>query len=491
MTGMKKHLLSAPALCMLAGISTAQADTYTVPAPLLAPSNVSAESAKLPTPNGKEWDSFHGQLSAQKYSPLTQINKDNVGNLTKVWQYFTGDMSTGTGKIPPSVWSATPIFANDTLYIGTPFYRIIALEPETGKEKWVFDTKSPLVAETQPALKSRGVAYWQEKTPQAGVACQKVVYLGNMTAQLFAVDADTGKPCENFGKNGVVDINQWNTLNAKWPLSVLQPPTVIGDKLIVGWAGKDWEYEVESPGSLFALNARTGELEWEFKPIPPEEEGKTGTANIWTAMSYDPALGLLYIPVSSPSPNYWGGNRTKPIPLGTSTTALDINTGKVVWSRQWVHHDLWDYDINSAPTLMDITVNGKPVAALVQATKMGFLFTVDRRTGEDVWPIEERPVPQGDADGEVYSPTQPFPTKPAPLMDQSKKPAIWKVADIVGFGQCSKMWDGLEYNGMYSPPSTKGNGVLAYPDSAGGVQWGGVAFDPVNQVAIVNTSHIV
>ena len=152
-------------------------------------------------------------------------------------------------------------------------------------------------AETQPALKSRGVSYWQEKNPQAGVACQKMVYLGNMTAQLYAVDADTGKPCENFGKNGVVDVNQWNKQNNKWPLSQLQPPTVIGDKLIVGWAGKDWEYEVESPGSLFALNARTGELEWEFKPIPEEEAGKTGTANIWTAMSYDPALGLLYIPV--------------------------------------------------------------------------------------------------------------------------------------------------------------------------------------------------
>ena len=492
MNGIKKHFLTAPALCLLAGVSNAQAqDTYTVPTPLLATSSISAEDAKLPLPSGKEWDSFHGQLSAQKYSPLTQINKDNVGKLTKVWEYFTGDMSSGTGKIPPSVWSATPIFANDTLYVGTPFYRIIALEPETGKAKWTYDTKSPLVAETQPALKSRGVSYWQEKTPQAGVACQKIVYLGNMTAQLYAVDADTGKPCEGFGKNGVVDVNQWNTVNAKWPLSQLQPPTVIGDKLIVGWAGKDWEYEVESPGSLFALNARTGELEWEFKPIPEDEAGKTGTANIWTAMSYDPALGLLYIPVSSPSPNYWGGNRTKPIPLGTSTTALDINTGKVVWSRQWVHHDIWDYDINSAPTLMDITVNGKPVAALVQATKMGFLFTVDRRTGEDVWPIEERPVPQGDAQGEVYSPTQPFPTKPAPLMDQSKKPAIWKIADIVGFGQCTKMWDGLEYNGMYSPPATKGNGVLAYPDSAGGVQWGGVAFDPVSQVAIVNTSHIV
>ncbi|WP_324834426.1 hypothetical protein [Pseudomonas saxonica] len=136
MNRIKKHLLAAPALCALAGLSNAYAqDTYTVPPPLLAPANISAEEAKIPLPSGKEWDSFHGQLSAQKYSPLTQINKDNVGNLTKVWQYFTGDMSSGTGKIPPSVWSATPIFANDTLYVGTPFYRIIALEPETGKEK--------------------------------------------------------------------------------------------------------------------------------------------------------------------------------------------------------------------------------------------------------------------------------------------------------------------------------------------------------------------
>jgi quinoprotein glucose dehydrogenase len=163
MSTMKKNLLAAPALCMLAGISTAHADTtYVVPPPLLAQSSVSAEDAKLPIPTGKEWDTFHGQLSSQKYSPLTQINKDNVGQLKKVWQYFTGDMSDGTGKTPATVWSATPIFANDTLYVGTPFYRIIALEPETGKEKWVYDTKSALVAETQPALKSRGVSYWIE-----------------------------------------------------------------------------------------------------------------------------------------------------------------------------------------------------------------------------------------------------------------------------------------------------------------------------------------
>ena len=427
------------------------------------------------------WDSFHGQLNAQKYSPLTQITADNVGKLTKVWEFHTGDVSDGKGDTPATVWSATPIFANDTLYIGTPFDRLIALDPGTGKEKWHYDTKSSRKALTQPVLKNRGVSYWQAKNPVTGEACQKMVYMGTVDGKLFALDADSGKPCSGFANNGVLDLNQWNTVNAKYPLSVLQPPTVVGNHLLVGWAGKDW------------ANAQTGKLEWTFEAIPAEIRKRTGTANVWTHMSADEANGLVYLPVSSPSPNYWGGNRVDAIPLGTSTTALDINTGKVVWSRQWVHHDVWDYDINSAPTLMDITVDGKQIPALVQATKQGFLFVVNRLTGEDVWPIEERPVPQGDGSvqGEVLSPTQPFPTKPAPLLDQSKKPEIWKLADIVGGGQCSRLWDNLTYEGMYTPPTTKGEGTLTYPDSAGGVQWGGVAFDPQKQIAIVNTSHIV
>ncbi|WP_422732312.1 pyrroloquinoline quinone-dependent dehydrogenase [Leclercia pneumoniae] len=444
-------------------------------------------------PSTATWDSFHGQLNAQKYSPLKQITAENVGKLTKVWEFHTGDVSDGKGDTPATVWSATPIFANDTLYIGTPFDRLIALDPGTGKEKWHYDTKSPRKALTQPVLKNRGVSYWQAKNPVAGEACQKIVYMGTVDGKLYAIDADSGKPCSNFADNGMLDVNQWNTVNAKFPLSILQPPTVVGDHLIVGWAGKDWAYAEAPPGSVFSINARTGEREWTFDAIPADIRKRTGTANVWTHMSADEANGLVYLPVSSPSPNYWGGNRTKPIPLGTSTTALDINTGKVVWSRQWVHHDVWDYDINSAPTLMDITVDGKQIPALIQATKQGFLFVVNRLTGEDVWPIEERPVPQGDGSvqGEVLSPTQPFPTKPAPLLDQSKKPAIWKLADIVGAGQCSRLWDNLTYEGMYTPPTTKGEGALTYPDSAGGVQWGGVAFDPHKQIAIVNTSHIV
>jgi len=455
------------------------------------------ESAANPAtplvPAGATWDSFHGQLNAQKYSPLKQITTENVSKLKKIWEFHTGDVSDGKGDTPATVWSATPIFANETIYVGTPFDRLIALDPGTGKEKWHYDTKSPRKALTQPVLKNRGVSYWQAKNPVAGEACQKIVYMGTVDAKLWALDADSGKPCENFADKGVLDINQWNTVNAKYPLSILQPPTVVGDHLMIGWAGKDWAYAEAPPGTVFTVNAQTGKLEWTFEAIPESVRARTGTANVWTHMSADEANGLVYLPVSSPSPNYWGGNRTESIPLGTSTTALDIKTGKVVWSRQWVHHDVWDYDINSAPTLMDITVNGKQIPALVQATKQGFLFVVNRLTGEDVWPIEERPVPQGDGSvqGEKLAPTQPFPTKPAPLLDQSKKPAIWKLADIVGAGQCSRLWDKLSYDGMYSPPTTKGEGVLTYPDSAGGVQWGGVAFDPQKQIAIVNTSHIV
>jgi quinoprotein glucose dehydrogenase len=210
-------------------------------------------------------------------------------------------------------------------------------------------------------------------------------------------------------------------------------------------------------------------------------------------MSADRKLGLVYLPVSSPSPNFWGGNRTEDVPYATSTTALDVDTGKVVWSRQWVHHDVWDYDVDSAPTLVDITVDGQPIPALIQATKMGFLFVVNRKTGADVWPIEERPVPGGDGSvkGEHLSPTQPFPTRPKPLLDQSRKPDVWPLADAVGAGQCSRLWSKLEYRGMYTPPTTRGEGTLAFPDSAGAVQWGGVAFDPVSQTAVVNTSRLV
>lgn len=478
-------LLLVPALCIGLGlaaigrlpVATAQGDMTTGRQPLV--------------PTQPIWNSFHGQLSAQKYSPLSQIDTSNVGKLKLAWQYHTGDVSDGSDGKPATVWSATPLYANETLYIGTPFYRIIALDPATGKERWRFDTHSTLKALTQPALKNRGVAYWEARHPVAGQACQKIVYIGTMDARLFAVDADTGKPCADFADHGVLNVNKWNGINDAWPLSVLQPPTVAGDHLIIGWAGKDWALAEAPPGRVFSVNARTGKLEWVLNLLPEDIVKQSGTANVWTAMSVDEQLGLVYLPVSSPSPNYWGGNRTDPAPLATSTTAVDIDTGKVVWSRQWVHHDLWDYDINSAPTLMDITVDGKTIPALMQATKMGYLFVVNRKTGQDVWPIEERPVPTGKVPGEVYAKTQPVPTRPAPLLDQSHKPKVWWLADMVGFGQCSRLFDSMRYDGMYTPPTIGDAGTLGYPFSAGAVQWGGAAYDPRSQTAIVNTSHLV
>ncbi len=459
-----------------------------------SPAGPAANAANgIANPRQPIWDSFHGQLSAQKYSPLTQITADNVGELEKVWSIHTGDLSDGSGDVPATVWSSTPVFADDTLFVGTPFGRLFAIDPGTGERKWVFDTHAPKKALTQPVLKNRGVAYWQAENPVPGQACQKVVYMGTVDAKLFALDADTGKTCESFADNGVLDVNQWNDTHDKYPLSLLQPPTVVGDHLILGWAGKDWAYEQAPPGTVWSINARTGEREWTFQALPDDVRAKSGTANVWTHMSADAELGLVYLPVSSPSPNYWGGNRTESIPLATSTTAVDVETGKVAWSRQWVHHDVWDYDTVAAPTLMDITVDGKTIPALLQATKMGFLFAVNRKTGEDIWPIEERPVPGGDGSvaGEKLSPTQPFPTKPAPLLDQSKKPDVWKLADMVGGGSCTRLWDNLDYRGMYTPPTTKGEGTMAFPDSAGAVQWGGVAYDPASQTAIVNTSRIV
>ena len=234
------------------------------------------------------WYTFNGNLEEQKYSEADQITPQNVGQLEKVWEVHTGDVSDGSGKIPLTDWSATPLFVNNTVYVSTPFYRIFAVEPDTGKVKWIYDTHAVLQALTQPHLKTRGVAYWG-----GGAAvrppCQKIVYIGTMDAKLHAVDADTGKTCEGFADGGVLNVDQWNTINHKWPLSMLQPPAVYKDTLIIGWAGMDWAEAEAPPGTVFAIDARTGKLKWTFDALPPQiGRNKTGTANVWAGMSVDP-----------------------------------------------------------------------------------------------------------------------------------------------------------------------------------------------------------
>jgi quinoprotein glucose dehydrogenase len=446
----------------------------------------------------QDWSSFNGDLRAQKFSPLTQITPGNVGQLEVAWRLRTGDVSDGVHRPtrmhgpadrvpPPTVWSATPLFVNDTLYVGTPFYRIFALEPDTGAVRWIYDTQAVLEALTQPDLKNRGVAYWAAAAPEPDAPCQKRVYIGTMDAKLHSVDADTGQPCADFGAGGVLDVNAFNTSDARWPLSLLQPPTVFGDTLFLGWAGKDWAETVDSPGSVYALDARTGAVKWTFDTLPPEIRARTGTANIWASMSVDPDRGLLYVPVSSPSPNFFQGAVPLDLPIVTSVTALDTGTGRMVWTRQLVHHDLWDYDTNAAPTLVDIEKDGRTIPALVQTSKQGFLYVLDRTTGEPVYPIEERPVPQTDVPGEVSAATQPHVARPERVVPD-RWPGIFPLADVASGGWCSRAAAKLRDEGSFTPPSIGGS--LVYPSFIGGTEWGGGAVDPRSQTFVVNSSSV-
>jgi len=478
----------------LAGVAFAQTPPQVPAASPNGESPAPAKPAPQPPPQApvvgathySGWYTFNGDLEDRKYSTADQITPQNVGKLEKAWEVHTGDMSDGSGGKPKSDWSATPLFVNNTVYVSTPFYRIFALEPDTGKVKWIYNAHARLKALTQPDLKTRGVAYWQAAKPVAGKPCQKIVYLGTMGAKLHAVDADTGKRCRGFADHGVLDLNKWNTTNAKWPLSILQPPTVYKDTLFIGWAGKDWADSEAPPGRVFAVNAQTGKLKWTFDALPSQQE-MTGTSNVWASMSVDPEHGILYLPVSSPSPNFWGGSRKEKLPLATSVTALNADTGKVLWSRQIVHHDIWDYDTNAAPTLVDIHKDGKTIPALIQTSKMGIFFVLNRLTGEPVYPIEEKKVPQSDVPGEQSSPTQPYVKTPAPTVPD-RMPGISTVADVASFGECSDTLKKLRYDGRYTPPSVKGS--IAYPSTAGGVEWGGGALDPTTNTYVVNSSYV-
>jgi quinoprotein glucose dehydrogenase len=425
------------------------------------------------------WDSFGGNAGAQKFSPATQITPQNVGKLKVAWSIHTGD-----GIHTRTNWGATPLFVNNTVYVATPTYRLYAVEPDTGKTKWVFTAKN---AGAPGGYKSRGASYWQAANPQPGQPCQKILYFG-VHGTLNAVDADTGKACEGFGNHGVLNVEQWNTVNRVWPISLTQPPTVAGDTLVIGYSGVDWQYKVATPGWVWGVDARTGKLKWTFNSIPKDMLNQTGTANVWASMSYDPKSGLVYLPVSSPSPNYYGAARLKEMPLVTSVTALHADTGAVAWSRQLVHHDIWDLDTNSAATLVDIHKGGHVIPALVQATKQGFLFVLNRLTGAPVYPIEERHYPASDVPGEKASPTQPYVPVPAPTVPD-RTPAISPLADLISFGSCSKRLAELRDDGRFTPPSVRGS--VAFPGTVGGVEWGGGAVDPRSQTYVVNSSLVV
>ncbi len=442
-----------------------------------------------------DWAEYAGDKGGLGYSPLTQINAQNVNQLEVAWVHHSGDVSDGTGAVTKTSFQVTPIVANDTLYYCTGFNRVFALDPETGTERWSFDPELRGTRLSGPyPLTCRGVAYWEGSDPADVGACSKRILTGTLDSQLIAIDADSGQVCEDFGTDGRVDLREGIGDAPSWEYYPTSPPLVVGDLVVIGALVAD-NLRVDAPsGVVRAFDARSGELRWAWDPVPPDWEAsaaersgplyQAGTPNVWSILSADEERGLVFVPTGNAPPDAYSAVRGGLDYYSSSTVALDATTGGVRWHFQTVHKDVWDYDVGSQPTLFQIPGVGGGVPALAQGTKMGHLFLLDRATGMPLYPVEERPVPRSDVPGESLSPTQPFPTHPAPL-----HPSRLRLEDAWGFtpfdrGSCEEQIASYRSEGIFTPPSLRGS--IQYPGSAGGMNWGGVAIDPERGVLFAN-----
>ena len=433
-----------------------------------------------------DWPTFGGAPGGTQHSPITQINTDNVGDLEIAWVHHSADHS----------WlEVTPIHANNMLYYCTPMNRVIALNPVTGDEIWRFDPHGDegglgLIEEPRQAVRCRSVAYWEADAVQPDTPCQKRVFKGDINGNMYAIDADTGASCRDFGaREGHPGyVSHWDfDGNGAGPRHTTSGPIVVGD-IVVAAVGVEDSFVNASDGFVRGFDVRSGELVWEFNPIPAERINQTGGANVWSTLSADTERGLVFLPTTSPSSDFFGGTRTFDIPYGTATVALDAATGQVAWHYQTVHHDVYDYDLPGHPLIATIRKDGGTRDVAIQQTKWGYLFVFDVETGEPVFPIEERPIPSSDIPGEQTSATQPFPVLPATFT-----PTILSRDDIYGVTPFDRAWcrarfDELRYDGMFTPPSVEG--TLHFPGFGGGGNWGGTAFDPVSNLLIIKSMTI-
>jgi quinoprotein glucose dehydrogenase len=442
------------------------------------------------------WASYGGNADASRYSPLAEITPQNVGDLEVAWIFRSGDYDDGQGggSLLPTSFQNTPIVVDDTLYLCTPFNRVIALDASSGEERWSFDPE--VDREGLYVVTCRGVASWVDSRASAGAVCRHRIFSGTLDARLLALDAETGKPCADFGEGGAIDLRGGIGDVIPGDYGVTSPPTVVGDRVITGAMVLD-NQRVDMPGGVVrAFDARSGAELWAWDPVPPGTPEaaaglrfRRGTTNAWTAFSADPDLGLVYVPTGNTSADYYGGHRDGSDLYSSSVVALDVNSGEVVWHFQTVHHDVWDYDVPAQPVLFEFERDGESIPALVQATKMGFLFVLDRRSGEPIFPVEERPVPQaGAVPGETLSATQPFPLKPPPLHPLRLDPE-----DGFGFtpfdrAACRDLIASLRSEGLYTPPSLEGS--IQYPGYIGGSNWGSLSIDRKRGILVVNISRV-
>lgn len=467
---------------------------------VLAGALASASGALAQTSASADWAHYGGDAGGQRFSALTQITPENVHDLKVAWHAHTGELESRADVIRRySALETTPILVEDSLVLCSAFNVIIALDPGTGAEKWRFDPEVKFEGRKGNQYTCRGVAYWRDNG--AVGTCASRIFMGTADTRVISVDAKTGQRCTDFGQNGEVRIDPGMPLLRPGEFQITSAPVVLNGVLIVGSSIGD-NARVEAPrGTLRAFDARTGAPRWSFDPIPRDpsapnasswltpESMKAGHANVWAPMSIDEATGLVFVPTSSPSPDFFGGLRPGENRYANSVVALRGDTGEVVWHFQTVHHDVWDYDIPAQPTLATVTYKGVTRPAVLQATKQGLLFTLDRETGQPLIPVEERPVPQNGAPGEWLSPTQPFPIAPKALAPDRIKPE-----DAFGLtpwdqGACRDAIAAARSEGIYTPPSEQG--TIVFPFTGGGTNWGGLAFDPKSQTVFVNTSSMM
>lgn len=443
-----------------------------------------------------EWREYGGDKGGLRYSPLRQIHPGNVDQLEVAWTYRHGDFSDGQGEYARTSFQATPLAIRDTLYFCTAYNRVIALDAETGEERWTFDPVLRAKRGEGPyPLTCRGVAYWEARSDEAGT-CARRIFTGTRDSELIALDAETGAPCSDFGRAGRVALREGIGDAPPWEYYPTSPPLVIGDVVVIGALVAD-NLRVDAPsGVVRAFDVRSGALRWAWDPVPPgwtrderdpSSAYQAGTPNVWAPLSGDAERGLVFVPTGNPAPDLFGGQREGIDHYGSSTVALDASSGEVVWHFQTVHHDVWDYDVASQPTLFEIEGVGEGRPGVAQATKMGHVFLLDRETGEPLYPVEERAVPQGGIAGERLSPTQPFPTHPPPLHETKLE-----ASDAWGFtpidrADCAEKLGRYRSDGIFTPPSREGS--VQFPGSAGGMNWGGIAIDPVRGLLITNQIH--
>jgi len=435
------------------------------------------------------WSHTGGDAGGLKYSPAAEITPGNVGELIEAWRYSTGDLARRAPEVTGrSKFETTPILDEGRLVFCSPYNEAIALDPATGAELWRFDAQ--ISTEQRPANRynCRGVTAWRDPAGQG--ACTSRIFMGTNDGRLIALDAETGRRCQGFGDGGEVKIEP--TVPLDWPgeFQITSPPAASDGVVVVGSAIADNRKTPAPQGIVRAFDAVTGAPRWTFDPMTASGLAP-GHANVWSTMSVDAARGLIFLPTSSPSPDFFGGMRPGDNRDSDSVVALRMATGEKVWAFQTVHHDVWDYDLPAQPVLATLALDAGPRDVVIQATKQGFVFVLDRETGAPVWPVEERPVPQGSVEGEVLSPTQPFPTHVPALVPQAldADADAWGLLGFWDAAACRDAFKAARNEGLYTPPSRQG--TLMFPMTGGGVNWGGVAFDPVRQILYANTTRAV